>query len=125
MSERQIALVTGASGGIGLSLARLFAGDGYDVVLVARRQEVLAPIARTIADSHHVRALAFSADLSRQDGVVSLLRHLEAQGVQIDVLVNNAGFGLRGRFDQLPLDRQMEMIDLNVSALTAGDGGAV
>jgi hypothetical protein len=112
------ALITGASSGIGRSLALLFAADGYDVVLVARREAALQELAAEIVRrgrSAHVIA----ADLSVEDGAERLHERLQRDRLSVDVLVNNAGFGLQGRFDQIPLERQLAMIRLNVTSLTA------
>ena len=111
-------LVTGASSGIGRSLALLYAHHAHDVVLVARREAALTELAdaiRAIGRS----ALVYSADLEATDAAGRLKRRLDDDGVTIDVLVNNAGFGLQGPFETLPLDRQLAMIQLNVASLTA------
>lgn len=112
------ALITGASAGIGRELALLFARDGFDLVLVARRDAALHELAREIsALGRSARVVA--ADLSVPGAAERLHHRLTADGIAVDVLVNNAGFGLQGRFDQLPLDRQLAMIQLNVASLTA------
>ena len=117
-SDKGIALVTGASSGIGLSLARLLANDGYDLVLVARSGDTLSRLADEFRRTHHVSVWTHAADLTRPDAATALVDRLEQDGVTIDVLVNNAGFGLRGGFADLPLDRQLDMIALNVTSLT-------
>ena len=112
------ALITGASSGLGRSLALLFARDGFDVVLVARREAALEEVAaavRMLGRTAHVQP----ADLSLADGVARLHQRLEQEGITVDVLVNNAGFGMQGRFDRIPLDRQLAMIQVNVTSLTA------
>ena len=118
MSITPTALVTGASSGIGRSLALRFARQGYDVVLVARRQASLEALA---AEIHHLgRAAHFhAADLAQRGSAADLHGRLESVGTPVDVLVNNAGVGMRGRFDELSLDRQLAMIELNVVSLTA------
>ena len=113
-----IALITGASSGLGRSLALLFARDGFDLVLVARREAALEEVAaavRLLGRTAHVRP----ADLSLTDGVAQLHQRLHADGITIDVLVNNAGFGMQGPFDQIPMDRHLAMIQVNVTSLTA------
>jgi short-subunit dehydrogenase len=117
-SSRGTALITGASSGIGQALARLMAADGYDLVLAARRLDPLARLAAELAAAHHVAVRTRAVDLSRPEGASALLDYLEAERIAIDVLVNNAGFGLRGAFAELPLDRQLEMIALNITTLT-------
>lgn len=116
--ELMIALITGASSGIGRSLALLLARDGFDVVLVARTESALNDVAGEIARlgrSAHV----FATDLSESDAATGLCERLNRAGIIVDVLVNNAGFGVQGRFDQLPLDRQLAMIAVNITSLTA------
>jgi uncharacterized protein len=113
-----IALVTGASSGIGRSLALQFAAGGYDLVLTARSEPALQELAaqvQALGRTAHV----IVADLGAADGASRLHEVLVRDGINVDVLVNNAGFGLQGRFDTLPLDRQLAMIQLNVTSLTA------
>jgi hypothetical protein len=114
-----IALITGASSGIGRDLARRFAADGTDVVLVARRAAELQALAAELVRDRRVAATPIEADLSRAEAPRELARTLDARGVAIDVLVNNAGFALQGPLAELPLDRQLDMIQVNVTALTA------
>jgi hypothetical protein len=116
------ALITGASSGIGRSLARLFAQDGHDLVLVARRADALQELAAEIVPAHGVRVWLFAVDLAKPAGVVVLMSELESAGLTIDVLVNNAGFGMQGAFTALPVERQLDMIQLNVATLTALTG---
>ncbi len=118
----QTVLVTGASTGIGRSLAHLFAADGYDVVLVARREPALDDLARTLEDRHGVRTHVRTADLAHAHAAEELVQGLRAEGLAIDVLVNNAGVGMQGPFASLALDRQLAMIALNVTALTTLTG---
>lgn len=112
-------LITGASSGIGVELARLFAANGDHVVLAARREDRLKALAEELAAKHGVRTEAIAADLAKPDGAKKLAIEAGRRGLVVDVLVNNAGFGLRGRFATLPLDRQLEMIQVNVAAPTA------
>ena len=111
-------LITGASAGIGRSLALLFARNGFDLVLVARREAELHDLADE-ARRHGRTAHVMPADLGVPGGAGALHDRLQRQGVEVDVLVNNAGFGLLGPFHELPLDRQVAMIQLNVTSLTA------
>jgi len=113
-----VALVTGASAGIGRELALLFARHGYDVVLAARRADVLQAVARAVGQAGR-KAHVVAADLGLADGVRQLHDYLQRERIEVDVLVNNAGFGLQGQFADLPLDRQLDMIQLNVVTLTA------
>lgn len=113
------ALITGASSGIGRSFAHLFARDGYALVLVARRGGVLEDLAAELSREHGVTVHVMAIDLALADAPARLLADLQQAGVSVDVLVNNAGFGLQGAFAALPVDRQLQMIHLNVAALTA------
>ena len=113
--RRPRALVTGASAGIGEGFARRLASDGYDLTLVARREERLRQLADELAGRHGVAGDVIAADLASDDGVRRIGELLSAGG--IDLLVNNAGFGTVGEFARLPLERELEELDLNVRAL--------
>ncbi|MEO7634534.1 MAG: SDR family oxidoreductase [Sphingomicrobium sp.] len=108
-----ITLITGASAGLGVDFARQLAGRGQRLVLAARRTDRLEALAGELGN-----ARAVTADLAAPDGVAKLLADIAAAGEHIDLLINNAGFGLGGRFAELDATRQREMIDLNIGALT-------
>lgn len=113
---RPLALVTGASSGIGYELARLAARDGYDLVLVARRRDRLAAVAQELAKRHGINARTAPADLATPDGVDDVQRVLD--GAPVEVLVNNAGAGGRGRFAvERDVAADLAMIQLNVTSL--------
>jgi short-subunit dehydrogenase len=118
-ASRPVALVTGASGGIGLELARQAARNGYDVVLVARSAEKLEALGLEVAQTYGVDVHVVAADLARPGAAAEVFARTEALGLEIDLLVNNAGYGLYGAFVESDLDRELEMIQLNVSTLTA------
>jgi short-subunit dehydrogenase len=111
-------LITGASAGIGRALAHEFAREGYEVLLVARREEALHALARELSRTRSAAARVFATDLTQPGAARALYEQLAADGTQVDVVVNNAGFGLQGAFADLPVDRQTAMIQLNVSVLT-------
>jgi short-subunit dehydrogenase len=113
------ALVTGASGGIGKDLTALLAADGHDVVLVARRKELLEEQARTLTQKHGVAAHVCAVDLSLADAPERIFKFTKQAGLFIDVLVNNAGFGAYGPFAETPLVDDEAMLTVNVMALTA------
>jgi uncharacterized protein len=113
------ALVTGATSGIGLELATLLARDRRDVVLVARRRERLDAVARGLAEEFGVRATALEVDLARPDAPAEIVRELEARGIEVEFLVNNAGFGIHGRFSDADPERLVEMIQVNATSLTS------
>jgi uncharacterized protein len=109
------ALITGGSSGIGLELSRLFARDGYDIIIVARDEKELSKAALTLKYyGESVRTIA--TDLSRPEAAEELFRRLKGQDV--DVLVNNAGFGVYGKFHETPLTRDVQMMELNMATLT-------
>ncbi len=111
-------LITGASSGIGLALARCFAADGCRLVLVARKGDALETLATELRKTHKIQAQVITADLARPEAPTRLLAHLQAAGLKVDVLVNNAGFGAQGKFAELPLARQLDMLQLNITSLT-------
>ena len=112
------ALVTGASGGIGEELARLFAADGHDLVLVARSRDRLARLAAELEDGHGVAARVVAADLARQQAPEEVFGELTGAGVVVDALVNNAGFGTYGLFAETDLGAELDLLQVNVVALT-------
>src|ERR1019366_10197769 len=112
--EGQTALVTGASGGIGLELARRFAEDGYNLVLVARSAKTLERLAKDFSQQFHIKAAAISCDLGKFGAGTELAKTLATRGLQVDVLVNNAGYGQACAFGGSDLDSQLGMVDLNI-----------
>jgi short-subunit dehydrogenase len=119
MSETKMtALVTGASGGIGEELARLFAADGHGLVLVARGEEKLRRLAEELESKHNVGARVVASDLSRADSPREIFEELEREGVRVDALVNNAGIGSYGLFAETELRQELELLQINVVALT-------
>ena len=111
------ALITGASSGIGLELARVFAAHGADVVLVARQEDKLRALAAELQRAR-VRADVIAADLTAPGAAAALFASVQSLGLDVDVLVNNAGFGLYGPFVESPLETDVSMIQLNVLAAT-------
>jgi len=113
------ALITGASGGIGYELALLFARDGYDCILVARSQDKLKQLATRLEREHRVKTLVIGKDLSTPSAVDEIYEGVTAASMQVDVLVNNAGFPVFGPFVDTDLPTELEMLHVNVIALTA------
>ena len=112
-ASRPVALITGASAGLGAEFARQLAQLGLRLVLAARRKDRLEALAAELGNARVV-----AADLSEAGSADRLLADVEAAGEHVDLLVNNAGFGLKGRFAELEAGRQRQMIDLNIGALT-------
>jgi len=112
-------LITGASSGIGLELAKLFAADKSNLILVARSADKLTSLAESLRAPHGVTVRVMPKDLAQPEAPQQLFDELSRDGVEIDVLVNNAGFGHRGTISQIPLQRQLDMIQVNITALTA------
>lgn len=112
----QTALVTGASSGIGLELARQFAADGYDLVLVARSADALQKLAADLAREYEINATPIACDLGRPNAGRELVQALDQRALTIDVLVNNAGFGAAGPFDRGSTAVQTGMVDVNIRA---------
>lgn len=115
---RPIAIITGASSGIGRDFAELFARDGYDLILVARRREAIETLARTLTDRYGITCDPFPADLSRRLEREHLAARIRSVDQQVAALVNNAGIGAHGYFHETDLERDLEIIDVNVAALT-------
>ena len=117
MTER-VTLITGASAGIGAELARVFASNGHRVALVARRAERLAALAEEVTASGSAAPIVIPCDLEQPDAGDKIAAALAAEGVEVEYVVNNAGFGLFGHAIELDRAEQVGMIDLNVRAMT-------
>jgi uncharacterized protein len=117
MSDDRYTLITGASSGIGECFARAFARRGHDLVLTARSEGKLSQLAADLVREHSVRVEVMAADLSVRDAAPRLVAMLNQRNLSISALVNNAAFGARGEFRQLPIVHQMAMVRLNINAL--------
>src|SRR5438105_2223076 len=117
-STSQNALITGASSGIGLDLAHCFAKGSYNLILVARSAGKLGDLAAELQARYHVGAVAVPIDLLDPAAPEELCHLLDEQGMPVDVLVNNAGFGTHGPFAESDLAEQLQVLQLNVAALT-------
>lgn len=115
---RPVTVLTGASSGIGRALAHVFAAQGHELALVARREAELTALAEAIAAANRKRPLVLSIDLARSDAPARISHELIARGLEPAVVINNAGFGLLGAAVALDRTEQLAMIDLNVRTLT-------
>jgi short-subunit dehydrogenase len=112
------ALITGASAGIGEAFARQLAAAGYDLTLVARREDRLRALAAELSAAHAVQVEVLAADLSREDDIARVARYIEGRD-DLALLINNAGFGTRGNFVEVELARTLDMIRVHVIASVA------
>jgi short-subunit dehydrogenase len=114
----QTALITGASSGIGLELARRFAQAGCNLILVARSEQALHDLASELSSQHQVLVDVIVQDLAQPSAADDIYKQVQQLGRSVDILVNNAGFGLWGRFDTTPIDKELNMLQVNIVALT-------
>jgi short-subunit dehydrogenase len=117
-TKSRTALITGASSGIGYELSRLFAADGYDLVLAARNAPKLQDIATDLTKTYGICVTILAQDLSDPTAPGEIFKALQVQSVAVDILVNNAGFGAHGPFAQSDLGEELSMVQLNVVTLT-------
>jgi len=122
MMDRSLAVVTGASSGIGEAFARALAARGFDLMIVARRLERLEQLAQHLRSAHGIEVHAVRADLATVNGVDDTIGAAMRVARPVELLVNNAGIGSYGAFAELPVERELEMVDLNVRALVALTG---
>lgn len=116
--SQHYALITGASGGIGKELAYRFAEDGHSLILVARSADKLRAIRENLKSTYNIEVITVVKDLSREEEIQSLYEELKNKEMHVDYLVNNAGFGLYGKFVETALGEELNMIDLNIRSLT-------
>jgi short-subunit dehydrogenase len=115
--DKKNALITGATSGIGYALAKLFAKDGYDIIIVARDEQELRNAETELTDTYGINVLSISKDLSEPQAAFELYEEVASLGVQPDVLVNDAGQGLYGKFVDTDIKRELSIIQLNISSL--------
>jgi len=115
---KQIVLITGASSGIGYEFAHIFAREKYNLVLAARSKQKLLDLKARLEKQYSIQCTIITADLSNLEEVKSMVKQVNASGINIDVLVNNAGFGDFGLFTETSWDKELQMINLNITALT-------
>ena len=118
LEMNKTALITGASSGIGKELLSIHSERGGDSIIVARRKEKLIELQEALEKEHQVKIIPMVKDLSEIGAAKELHEEIGSRGIQIDYLMNNAGFGLRGMFHELSWERQQQMINLNMTAVT-------
>jgi short-subunit dehydrogenase len=111
------AVVTGASAGIGRAFCSELAAGGANLVLVARRRDRLSELAAMLSSKHSIKTEICPADLAQPSGCEEIFAFTQGKGIEVDLLINNAGFGAYGEFPGSPLDRQLGMVQVNVSAV--------
>ncbi len=111
-------LITSASGGIGLEFAKLYAEKGHTLILAARSEGKLKELAAELSDKYMIKVHVFKSDLLKADAAQSLFDQVQSQGLHVDILINNAGVGLFGEFHQTDLQKERDMIQLNITSLT-------
>jgi short-subunit dehydrogenase len=116
--RRQVALITGASSGIGLDLAQLMAPN-FDLIITARNQPELQKIAQELEAKHGNHVHVIPADLTHPDAPQQIFSEVERRALPVDILINNAGFGAYGVFSESNLQKDLEMVQLNIAALTS------
>jgi short-subunit dehydrogenase len=115
--SKKVALITGASSGIGKALAENFAADGYDLILAARSVGKMETQAADLKKRHGITATVIAADLETNDGATRLHADVKARGIALDVLVNNAGYGTYGEFKDSPLGPELAMMQINMNTV--------
>ena len=115
----QTALITGASTGIGQELAKEFAAHGFDLVVVARRQNKLETLASLLRAAYGIEVTVIASDLTTPQAPQTLFQAVQQQGITVEVLINNAGINFHGDFKDVILENHLELLQLNIVALTA------
>ncbi len=114
---KELILITGASSGIGYEMAKLLASKGHDLILTARRKDKLEMLRTELEAKYSNNVYVFTADLSNVTNAKQLYRDIKTSSLRVTMLVNNAGFGQYGPFDESSLEKEIEMINLNISSL--------
>ncbi len=110
-------LITGASSGIGLELAKIFAANGHNLILVARNEKALTQLKGEVEEQYKIKAIVITIDLAQPSAASKLYKKTKEQNLKVDVLINNAGFGLAGYFYETDLQTELDMITVNVTSL--------
>lgn len=116
--EEKYALITGATSGIGKAMAHLLAKEGYDLVLVARNEDQLIELQRTLYEAYNKKIQVFRVDLTKVNEIDSLIQALDGQALKIDLCINNAGIGFYGLFEDVEVGDHLAVIDTNIKGFT-------
>lgn len=119
MGKQKTALITGASSGIGKEMARIHAASSGNLVIIARRLDALASLKSELEEEFNIQVMVISKDLSKPESTAEIYEEVKKAGIEVDYLINNAGFGGRGKFHERAWEKDLAMINLNVVALTA------
>ncbi len=111
------ALITGASSGLGLEFAKIFSREGYDLVIIARRENILCKLKKELESRYHNHVEVFACDLSKTDAAFEVFKYTQEKGIRIDALVNNAGFANFGNFWTMDKRRQANLLQVNIVTL--------
>ncbi|MFW6288054.1 MAG: SDR family NAD(P)-dependent oxidoreductase [bacterium] len=111
-------LITGASSGIGMEFSRLFASEGYDLILVARRENILKELSRELIKGYKIRVSILSVDLSLETAAEDIFEEIKDRGLSVDILINNAGLSIYGGFSKTDLEDELNLIKVNMISLT-------
>ena len=119
MSTKRVALITGASSGIGKEFAHIHAEQGGDLIIVARRADKLEELKTELEHKHSINVMVIPKDLTLPDAATEIYEEVKQAGITVDYLINNAGFGGHGKFHERDWEQDLAMINLNIVALTA------
>ncbi|BBH52059.1 SDR family NAD(P)-dependent oxidoreductase [Fluviispira sanaruensis] len=117
--RKPLAVITGATSGIGYSFAVKFAKEGYDLLLIARDTQRLNQIEHDLSNNYNTKVYILTADLTKREALIKIESYLKNEAIDIDVLINNAGFGIHGAFQDTEINRELEMVDLQISTTLA------
>jgi hypothetical protein len=117
-NKMSYALITGASGGIGYELAKIFAKNNINVVLVARSEQKLIKLAKLLEEKNKIKTIVITKDLSKNDAALDVYHELKKKNIHVEYLVNNAGYGIWGKFHETEWEGEKQMLNLNIIALT-------